>query len=1164
MAIVKGTTTEGQSLGTGQTSITFSHNHTGNFLVVRVSLKNNNTPSSVTYDGVSMTKSIDATYSASVEFKNTVWTLLTTNTGSHNVVINCSSSGYQNYYAATSFSGVHTTSPVDVTGFIVDVDAGTSISKSVTTNYDNSFLLDSLSLSNNNDWSAGLGQTIDFNQGDGNYRTKGSYKTTTTAGSQTMSWSGGAANGILLILAIREVVTIVAPTVTTQAASSITTTSCTGNGNITATGGANATRRGFCYKAASSGDPTTSDSTAYDDGSFGTGAYTKSVSGLSAGTNYRVRAYAVNSAGTAYGTTVDVKTIFAESLTESVKAVPSFAGGMQYIKTLTQAIVAISSAILLTGKTLLETINAIGLMIKESTIYKVLTQSISINDVLSGAGTFFKALTETIKSTSESLKETGKMFVETVLAIPSILIITSKNLIETINITEAFDKVLAAVKTLTETILAIPTVIKISTFFKSLGESIKLVNPEIDIKSIVSRGFNETIKVIGIVQDFVMTKVLGETIKAVSSFYTQGIKLFEEIIIAIPEHARSITAYRTLEETIIAISDKAVQLSKTMVENIKAVSLLVFLRMKTMTEEIKAIQVFNSTLLAYKTLIENIKVSATQILKPVIVFIENISVNIVSFFTRTTKQLKETIKASSSVVPMHIFFKVLSDSVIAIAQVIKSSPKVLSEFIKSIDVIGKSSPRVLDENITSTDTVEPQWGVVLWERVNAVSSFIVNSISKVLSETVKVVGTVSNGAAYIFSETINALADVIPTGTKILVESIKAIGEMAGNAMARILKETIKFVDTVIRRKTYYKTVSDRIVVVANVINRGILVLTDSIVAIAFIIPDTVKVLIEKVKIAVSFIKVSSLHTIYMENVAVGANVFNQGLKTLSETVSATSEFILGTISKVLEEIIVVRDVILKSLPKTLQETVYAVSGVFSQGQRILTETITITGSFILGTISKLLTEVIKPIQIFSRQIVAYKEFNEIVNVIANGFTQGILLLVETITATGSFILGTISKVLVEIIKPIETITKSLPKTFTEVVKVGSNIYNQAGKIFSEAIAIIDVFGNFVIGKLLKETISVVDNIIKTLSTILTDSINVIDDLIRSLPKIISETISVISNAVSSTGRTFNEAVALGRDKIKLVLNGIEVGLWKIIPRISGIWKKISRNDTLK
>lgn len=105
------------------------------------------------------------------------------------------------------------------------------------------------------------------------------------------------------------------PTVTTQAVSNIANTSVTGNGNITATGGVNCTRRGFCYMTGTSGDPTTSNSTAYDDGSFGTGAYSKSITGLSASTAYRIRAYAVNTNGTSYGTTVSVTTYDSPTVT---------------------------------------------------------------------------------------------------------------------------------------------------------------------------------------------------------------------------------------------------------------------------------------------------------------------------------------------------------------------------------------------------------------------------------------------------------------------------------------------------------------------------------------------------------------------------------------------------------------------------------------------------------------------------------------------------------------------------------------------------------------------------------------------------------------------------------------------------------------------------------
>jgi len=97
---------------------------------------------------------------------------------------------------------------------------------------------------------------------------------------------------------------IVVPTVTTQNCIPIDTTSATGNGNITIIGGAYVTTRGFCYMEGTEGDPTTANSVVYDEGSFDIGAYTKTITGLTEGTNYRVRSYAINPAGTSYGNTV--------------------------------------------------------------------------------------------------------------------------------------------------------------------------------------------------------------------------------------------------------------------------------------------------------------------------------------------------------------------------------------------------------------------------------------------------------------------------------------------------------------------------------------------------------------------------------------------------------------------------------------------------------------------------------------------------------------------------------------------------------------------------------------------------------------------------------------------------------------------------------------------
>lgn len=94
---------------------------------------------------------------------------------------------------------------------------------------------------------------------------------------------------------------VIAPTVTTGTAGSITATSATiSNNDITDTGGENPSERGVAYST-SNPTPTTSDSTSSETGSFGTGVYSRPLSGLPSGTTIFFRAYAINSAGTAYG-----------------------------------------------------------------------------------------------------------------------------------------------------------------------------------------------------------------------------------------------------------------------------------------------------------------------------------------------------------------------------------------------------------------------------------------------------------------------------------------------------------------------------------------------------------------------------------------------------------------------------------------------------------------------------------------------------------------------------------------------------------------------------------------------------------------------------------------------------------------------------------------------
>lgn len=85
------------------------------------------------------------------------------------------------------------------------------------------------------------------------------------------------------------------PLVTTQDASSVTRTGATLNGTVIT--GTPITRRGFEYNTTQA----TGDRFKYEDGSFGNVSYALTITGLTPGQTYFVRAHATNADGTGYG-----------------------------------------------------------------------------------------------------------------------------------------------------------------------------------------------------------------------------------------------------------------------------------------------------------------------------------------------------------------------------------------------------------------------------------------------------------------------------------------------------------------------------------------------------------------------------------------------------------------------------------------------------------------------------------------------------------------------------------------------------------------------------------------------------------------------------------------------------------------------------------------------
>ncbi len=109
--------------------------------------------------------------------------------------------------------------------------------------------------------------------------------------------SGTTTGSIISFLTLPAV-----PTMTTQTPTAGSGIFFTANGNITATA-VNATARGFVYGTTLAYGATTTSS-----GSFGTGAYTATITGLTCNTLYHIASYAVNTGGTGYGSDQTITT----------------------------------------------------------------------------------------------------------------------------------------------------------------------------------------------------------------------------------------------------------------------------------------------------------------------------------------------------------------------------------------------------------------------------------------------------------------------------------------------------------------------------------------------------------------------------------------------------------------------------------------------------------------------------------------------------------------------------------------------------------------------------------------------------------------------------------------------------------------------------------------
>ena len=120
------------------------------------------------------------------------------------------------------------------------------------------------------------------------------------------------AAGLLLILTFTESCNkedeedaALPPTLSTSSVNDVIQTTATSGGNIISDGGAAITSRGVCWGSAT--NPTVDNNKTLD--GVGTGNFVSTITGLTPGSVYFIRAYATNSAGTGYGAVVSFTTL---------------------------------------------------------------------------------------------------------------------------------------------------------------------------------------------------------------------------------------------------------------------------------------------------------------------------------------------------------------------------------------------------------------------------------------------------------------------------------------------------------------------------------------------------------------------------------------------------------------------------------------------------------------------------------------------------------------------------------------------------------------------------------------------------------------------------------------------------------------------------------------
>ena len=779
-----------------------------------------------------------------------------------------------------------------------------------------------------------------------------------------------------------------------------------------------------------------------------------------------------------------------------------------YFRELVESLaIAVTNTVKQTAKLLLETVKVAVSFVSVATLFKVLQETLTATGSYLRTLTAYKILTETIKVTGSILKDIGRTLVESLALDELTVAITSvftKTLTEAITIASAMGNFVIG-KLIVQPIRVVASLVNAATLYKVFTEALTVAGTAFNKGA---KTFTEAITATTAIA-FSISRTFVEVVKMVSNKIYNLSHTFLEIIRVAPVYAKILTAYKVLTESVAVNWGKTVMFARTLKSSLGVHHISVELnRMKVL---VQSIRIVDDTLTSFsKMFYETVVVDWKKGTLRAFSYLEHLAVHATKMPFTIGKLLIETILGSTVWEFTKTQFVELTDTIRATALATKRAGKI---FTGSITVASKklySIARTFVQVIKVAMWQQEARAFIFNEAIGVAEAFGNFVIGKVLAEVVKIKLVFTEGRDFVFSEVIAVSSVITNQTTKIFTEVVQ-IGLSLTRSIGRTLTQVVKMASTTRFRKTQYKVLSDAISATGQAFNRAGKTFVE-VVAITSLLGSWVigKLIVQPVRVVATYIKAWTLSRVFSETITATSEALNQAGKIFEEAITVSSEWIRGALGKGLYETIKIYEIISKTLPaRVFSETVNVAVNLGNQTAKIFIETVNVVGQFVLGTISKLLIEILRVDVVFEKAGVFYK------------------VLSETITATG-------------------------------------NALNQTARVFVEAINVVGELGSFAIGKLLTQTITVGTAFTRSMSRIFTQTIKVSANAVKYIfGRIFSAGVGVSGALQSFTiGKLLKETVVIGWSKIKLVLNGIQVGLWKKVARVTnGVWRKISRND---